>query len=101
RLGTDRKFPSGRGTPVEVNSLKRMSSIKIGKYCVECGETITGTLYSFAGTFACEPCVRAYYVERGHSKSAIAEELKCRAYLGSELVKVNKQRRRHDDDEDS
>jgi hypothetical protein len=30
--------------------------------CVECGKQIDGTAYQFGGSFACETCVRGFYV---------------------------------------
>jgi hypothetical protein len=57
--------------------------------CVECRKDCSGIPYAFAGGFACESCVRAYY--REWDDPAIAVELRCRAsealYLIAKLQK--------------
>ena len=47
-----------------------------GFYCIECHSLRSGTPYSFAGGFACETCVCAYY--QNLSPPEIAEELRFR-----------------------
>ena len=62
-------------------------------YCIVCHKACSGTPYSFGGGFACESCVRAYYVDAYPKMSAadIAEELRCRSYEAIRLIgKQNK-----------
>jgi hypothetical protein len=54
--------------------------------CIECEKPLK-QCYSFAGAFACGPCVRHYYQKRGASAVTIDRELRERSREAHRLIK--------------
>jgi len=65
------------------------SQLKVGKpshgmRCIECGRPITDAPLSFAGCFACESCVVAYYQKDG--PEVVEQELRERKFRAARLL---------------